>query len=396
MRILAFGVSVRAGAPLAVRIAPRRRRWEQPEDEATKVMTLQARSEPPKGTPRSRAAANRARFSLLVYNQSCEDPRPDLEGLAPGPGNRIFTIASGGCNVLHLAMTGAHVIAVDRNAAQIALTEAKVEAARRLDPAVFRDIFSTGRDIGHALVDLPLSHRSRELLRTKGWFRGTGLFASGVLGRAGRLLRLWIKLAGAEGAVAASFAAPTLEAQAAQWSVAWHRLSSWPGGALLRTSFPLLACGVPLRVARQIPGSSRGVADGVDQVMRSQPAASNWFWQQMMLGEYRTAYPPYLENDLRGLGPITLCSIDLLSSLRGTPTASLDGAALLDVMHWFADRHRVGVWAELHRVLRRGARVTVRQFNSETAPPGELFSPESLESVDMTGCYEDAAVYVRR
>ena len=38
-------------------------------------------------------------FKGLVYAQIWEDPVVDMEALAIEPGNRIATIASGGCNV---------------------------------------------------------------------------------------------------------------------------------------------------------------------------------------------------------------------------------------------------------------------------------------------------------
>ena len=40
-------------------------------------------------------------FGRFVYNQIWEDPRVDLAALELGPGNRLVTIASGGCNVLN-------------------------------------------------------------------------------------------------------------------------------------------------------------------------------------------------------------------------------------------------------------------------------------------------------
>ena len=345
---------------------------------------------------RPRSHRIRAGLPFLVYNQSCEDPRPDLEGLDPRPGDRLLTIASGGCNVLHLAMTGAHVVAVDRNPAQVALTRLKVGAARQLDAAAFRTIFGTGMDPTHRLSELYLSDDRPSLLQSRRWFAGTGLFSAGVLGRASRLLRAWVKLVGADDHVAAAFAAPTMEGQVAHWSEAWRRLVAGPSRALLAGPLPLMVSGVPLRVIRQIPAGSLGVACGVDRVMRTQPAAELWFWQQMMLGEYRTARPPYLDGDADRLGPVSVRCVDLRAELRDTPTGSMDGAALLDAMYWLpaAGRHRV--WADLHRSLRPGARVTMRLLDRTLYPPSQLFVPEPLTSPDRTGCYVDAVVYHRR
>src|SRR5688572_14192451 len=72
-------------------------------------------------------------FSNLVYPQIWEDPAVDLEALALDERSRIITIASGGCNVLsYLAAGPAQIIAVDINAAHVALNRLKLAAASHL------------------------------------------------------------------------------------------------------------------------------------------------------------------------------------------------------------------------------------------------------------------------
>ena len=56
-------------------------------------------------------------FSGLVYPQIWEDPDLDLQALRLGPGHRLMTIASGGCNVMsYLAARPAEILAVDESA----------------------------------------------------------------------------------------------------------------------------------------------------------------------------------------------------------------------------------------------------------------------------------------
>ncbi|MEM0915755.1 MAG: DUF3419 family protein, partial [Planctomycetota bacterium] len=54
---------------------------------------------------RSRAGMLERLFTLwfrgFIYNQIWEDPRVDAEAMQLGPGNRLLTISSGGCNVLN-------------------------------------------------------------------------------------------------------------------------------------------------------------------------------------------------------------------------------------------------------------------------------------------------------
>ena len=79
-------------------------------------------------------------FRGLVYAQIWEDPVVDMEALDIRPGNRVATIASGGCNVLSYLITDpGEIVAVDLNTAHVALNRLKVAALQRLpDYAHFR------------------------------------------------------------------------------------------------------------------------------------------------------------------------------------------------------------------------------------------------------------------
>ena len=83
-------------------------------------------------------------FRGLVYAQIWEDPVVDMEALDIQPGNRIATIASGGCNVFsYLVADPAEIVAVDLNTAHVALGHLKRIAAARLpDYASFRRFFA--------------------------------------------------------------------------------------------------------------------------------------------------------------------------------------------------------------------------------------------------------------
>ena len=83
-------------------------------------------------------------FKGLVYAQIWEDPVVDMEALAIEPGNRIATIASGGCNVFsYLTADPAEIVAVDLNTAHVALGHLKRVAIQRLpDYMSFRRFFA--------------------------------------------------------------------------------------------------------------------------------------------------------------------------------------------------------------------------------------------------------------
>ena len=87
--------------------------------------------------PLSRAGVLERLFTIafrgLVYPQIWEDPVVDIEALAIAPGDRIITIASGGCNALsYLTADPAEIVAVDLNGAHVALGRLKLAALEHL------------------------------------------------------------------------------------------------------------------------------------------------------------------------------------------------------------------------------------------------------------------------
>ena len=72
-------------------------------------------------------------FSGLVYPQIWEDPEVDMAALDIGPGHRIVTIASGGCNALsYLLADPARIEAVDLNQAHVAFNRLKLASVANL------------------------------------------------------------------------------------------------------------------------------------------------------------------------------------------------------------------------------------------------------------------------
>lgn len=75
----------------------------------------------------------RADFGFIRYACCWEDPRLLDAALRPGPGRRLLSVASAGDNAFSLLASGADVLAVDLNPAQLACVELKREAIRRLE-----------------------------------------------------------------------------------------------------------------------------------------------------------------------------------------------------------------------------------------------------------------------
>ncbi|MEI6256602.1 MAG: BtaA family protein [Planctomycetota bacterium] len=86
-------------------------------------------------------------FRGFVYNQIWEDPRVDAEALQIGPDSSLFTISSGGCNVLnYLIHKPKRIVAVDLNHNHMCLTRLKLAGIKHLpDYESFYNFFGYGQ-----------------------------------------------------------------------------------------------------------------------------------------------------------------------------------------------------------------------------------------------------------
>jgi len=76
-------------------------------------------------------------FSFVRYANCWEDASLLIKALQPVSGKRILSIASAGDNSLSMLAAGAEVVAADLNPAQLACTELRKEAIRKLERSEF-------------------------------------------------------------------------------------------------------------------------------------------------------------------------------------------------------------------------------------------------------------------
>ncbi len=343
-------------------------------------------------------------FRGLVYPQIWEDPRVDLEALELTPQSRIVTIASGGCNVMsYLAGDPERIVAVDLNAAHVALNKLKLAALRHLpDYASFFRFFGAAdttanvdaydRHLRRHLDDATLTYWEQTNLlgrrRITRFARGFHRF--GLLGRfigAGHLLaRLYGKdprcmLAARaieeQQRIFRTELAPLFDKRFVRWLLG-HRLS-------------LYGLGIP---PAQYASLSEG-ASTTANVVRARleklacdfDLTDNYFAWQAFNRAYAPAgqgpLPPYLQADsfaaLRERAQrVRVELISMTEYLASQPAASLDRYILLDAQDWMSTQDLTRLWQQITRTARPGARVIFRTAAEEWVLPGRL--PESLLS----------------
>ncbi len=355
-------------------------------------------------------------FSGLVYPQIWEDPDVDMAALQLGPGKRIITISSGGCNAMsYLTANPEQIIAVDLNPAHVALLKLKVTAAQHLPnhDAFFRFFGHADENENTARYDrflkdrLPEDSRSywekRDLLgrRQIKLFR-QNVYRFGLLGRFIGVVHLLAKLYGKDPRrmlAAHSMAdqrrlfdenlAPVFDSKFVQWLCSmpvslyglgippaqYAYLSADAGGdvaSLLRARLERLACDFPLE--------------------------TNYFaWQAFGRGYDRIeqrAVPPYLRRDAyeavkANADRISVHHESMTVKLAHQDAETLDGYVLLDAQDWMTPVQMTELWTEITRTAKPGARVIFRTAGVdsplEAALPAEIRSQWSYDPSTVAG-----------
>lgn len=355
-------------------------------------------------------------FKGLVYAQIWEDPVVDMEALAIEPGNRIATIASGGCNVFsYLTADPAEIVAVDLNTAHVALNNLKRVAIQRLpDHASLRRFFADADSNGNiadyrAFVRPHLDETSRRYWegrdlagrrRINGFAHG--LYKRGLLGNfiglahlVARMHRvdprqfLEAKTIDEQRAIFETKFAPFFDRKFIRWVT--DQRSSLFGLGIPPAQYDALADGKPM--ADVLRGR-------LEKLTCDFPLEDNYFaWQAFGRGYGKGAaasLPPYLQAGhyaaIRARAArVTMLHANMTDMLAADAAASFDRYIFLDAQDWMSDAQLTALWGEVTRTARPGARVLFRTAAEPTLLPGRL--PDDLlrrwdyraaESLDYT------------
>lgn len=342
-------------------------------------------------------------FKGLVYAQIWEDPVVDMEALAIGPGNRIATIASGGCNVFsYLTANPAEIVAVDLNTAHVALNNLKRVAIQRLpDYLSFRRFFADADSNANiadyrAFVRPYLDETSRRYWegrdiagrrRINGFARG--LYKRGLLGNfiglahlVARMHRvdprqfLEAKTIAEQRAIFDAKFAPFFDRKFIRWVT--DQRSSLFGLGIPPAQYDALASGRPMADVLRAR---------LEKLACDFPLEENYFaWQAFGRGYGKGVtmpLPPYLQAENYAAvkaraARVTMLHANMTDMLAAADAASFDRYIFLDAQDWMSDAQLAALWTEVTRTARPGARVLFRTAAEPSLLPGRL--PDDLLS----------------
>ena len=340
-------------------------------------------------------------FHGLVYTQIWEDPEIDLEALALEPQSHVVAIASGGCNVLsYLTADPGRITAVDLSRAHVALNQLKLVAASHLPSwQAFYRFFGAADDEANieAYKRLIAPHLD---LQSRGYWEGRTLqhlgrrrisifarnaYRHGVLGRFIGIAHATARVYGVDlrDLLSArsleeqrlffeSMLAPLFDKPAVRWATA-NRLS-------------LYGLGIPPAQYEALAGDSEMgmvLRARVERLACGFRLSDNYFAWQAFGRRYGDAehgpLPPYLQREQfeavrQRVGRVEVLNRSITEYLATCADASRDRYVLLDAQDWMTDGQLNGLWGEITRTARPGARVIFRTAAEPSLLPGRLQS----------------------
>lgn len=338
-------------------------------------------------------------FRKLVYTQIWEDPEIDMEALTIAPGDRIVTIASGGCNVLsYLIADPARIEAVDLNPAHVAFNRLKLAALGAL-PGYDEFYRFYGRADGRANINAydqfirpnldPETRSYWEKRRLSGRRRiaifRNNLYRHGLLGHFIGCGHLVARLYGAD--PRRLLLATTVEEQRRIFEETLaplfdKRLVRWATG---RKS-SLFGLGIPPQQYKALAGPGRAdmatiLRRRLEKLACDFPFSENYFAWQAFGRTYgdgvEAPLPPYLtrgnfEMIRARAGRVSIENMSVTELLAAKPASSVDRFVLLDAQDWMSDAQLNALWLEITRTAAPGARVIFRTAAEENLLVGRI------------------------
>ncbi len=327
------------------------------------------------------------REDRLFFAQVREDPRLEIDALAPLSGAKVVVVSSGGCTALSLLAAGAgHVTAVDLNAAQNHLVELKVAALRSLTMPEIMSFFGVARGTHerrmrtYKTIRPLLSERAAAFWDAHQDLLGRGALACGVseqfISAVVKVVKLFIH---GRRRIERLLALETLEEQREFFDREWNTrrwrllfptlLNRW---TFNRTYDPAFFREV------ENPSFAAHFRRLLEHALCDVPVRSNYFLHQMLLGTYPNrvpdGVPPYLDRTRREVLRTRLNCLDLVDGGYGEYLATLDDSsvdalALSNICEWLDEAGVDRLFAQVLRVAKPGARFCFRNFVGHTEIP---------------------------
>jgi len=354
-------------------------------------------------------------FQDILYANCWEDPASDREALRIGPDDVVFSITSGGCNVLTFLLDNPRkIIALDYNPRQNHLLELKMAAIRVLPYDRLLEFLGVrpteNRRDSYGLVRPWLSREAARFWDAKTDAIDRGVLNAGRYERYMRLLRKIVLVAPAKRAlVERFFATPDPAEREGLFRSRWND-AAWKFLTRVMLSRRMNTLLFDRAFFRYLDGDfsfGRHFAEKAEHALTSLPLASNYFMSYILRGGF--AEPDALPHYLReGNVPIIrdrLGRIEIVSAACGAyfftlPDNGISKFNFSNIFEWSSPQEFEALLRETLRVARDGAVVTYRNllvFREHPASLDPNFTSRIVDSLkilsrDLSFIYDNYVV----
>ena len=322
----------------------------------------------------------------MLYAQCWEDPAIDREALQIGPGDVVFSITSGGCNVLaFLVDDPGRVIALDVNPHQNYLLDLKMAAFATLDHAEVLALLgvtpSDRRRALYAALRSRLRADSRRYWDAHSRAVEGGVIHSGRYERYLGLLRRWFGVLMGRSLAAAVFAAPSARERTALFRRRWdnRRWRVFTGALLSRRVMTRLFDPAFFAQLEESFSFGERFRARVERAVLELPVERNPYLSYVLLGRFPSPQhlplylrPEHFEAIRRRVDRIELVTGACDEYFGTLPSDAISKFNFTNVFEWMPARTFEVLLRETVRVARPGAVMTYRNLLVPRARPDSL------------------------
>ena len=353
-------------------------------------------------------------FDRLIYAQCWEDPEIDRKAFRIGPDDTIFSITSGGCNVLAFLLDDPrNIISLDINSCQNHMLAIKMAAFRNLDYDMLlqfigvlpnEDRLSIYKEIRNDLPSSSLAYWNNMADTIK-----HGIIHAGMYEKYMRLLRKWLFFLMGKKKIEKLYELAGIEERTDFYNHAWDNFK-WRMFTRLFLSRRLMTYLFTGAFFEQIEGSfSFGdhFRNQVRHALVDLPLKENHFLRYILHGNYSPpeCLPVYLKKEnyeliRKRLGRIQIVTNSCDSFLGSMPDNSISKFNFTNIFEWMPAHAFDSLLKEVYRVGKPNAVLTYRNLLVPRSRPtnlsGQIFPlaevSNSLHTQDLSFIYRKYVV----
>lgn len=325
----------------------------------------------------------RVSLDFIRYGNCWEDADILCEALRPGPGKRVLSICSAGDNALALLAEGAHVVAADLNATQLACLELRCAAFRTLDHARVLSFLGVTEDKERLRTYDQLSRlltpASRQFWDTQPQLVSNGIIQAGKLESYFRMFRQRVlPLIHSCRTVAELLRAKSREDRLRFWNRRWN---NYRWRLLFRVFFSRFAMGRLGRdpeFFRYVEGSvSDRILQRTEYAFTELPTDQNPYLAFLATGNFQNSLPRYLrpENHERirsGLHRLSWAQGPIEEVGARLAEDGFDAMNLSDIFEYLSPATSLQLYTRLLELARPKARIAYWNTLVARSCPSEL------------------------